>query len=95
MADRQTPIQTDMHIKNQIATCSSTHLTVEDHDAVVKVMVLHGGCPVEQCQRRGRPEKKSTAIKPLYKNIFKVYLYPKIFFDMWKGHTLEVHCTNI
>ena len=26
---------------------------------------------------------------------FKVYLYPQIIFVMWKGHTLEVHCTNI
>ena len=25
----------------------------------------------------------------------KVYLSPKIIFDMWKGHSLEVHCTNI
>ena len=20
---------------------------------------------------------------------------PKIFFDMWKGHSIEVHCTNM
>ena len=25
----------------------------------------------------------------------KVYLYPKNIFDMWKGHILEVHYTNI
>ena len=24
-----------------------------------------------------------------------MYLYPKNIFDMWKGHNLEVHCTNI
>ena len=28
-------------------------------------------------------------------NGFKVYLYPNFLFDMWKGHILEVHCTNI
>ena len=26
---------------------------------------------------------------------FKVYLSPKKKIDMWKGHILEVHCTNI
>ena len=29
-------------------------------------------------------------------SLFKVYLHvsPKNIFDMWKGHSLEVHCTN-
>ena len=28
-------------------------------------------------------------------NCLKCTCHQKIFFDMWKGHSLEVHCTNI
>ena len=27
--------------------------------------------------------------------LINVYLYPQIFFDIRKGHTLQVHCTKI
>ena len=35
---------------------SMTYLAIKDHDALIKVMMLHGGCRIKLCQRRFHPE---------------------------------------
>ena len=51
-----------------------------------------------------KSKKKKITVREnngLYSNMLQVgisgitYLSPFFFFFMWKGHTLEVHCTNI
>ena len=52
--------------------------------------IVHGPLGTDvACNMRGVALKQIWTISYL-----KCTCTPKIFFDMWKGHNLEVHCTN-
>ena len=48
------------------------------------------------CPRALLPGRGSNRGPPVWKSeVLKCTCHQKIFIDMWKGHILEVHCTNI
>ena len=52
-------MRTSSHILNTSCVHMS-HLTIENHDAVVKVMMLHGRGAVELGQNTPTPKEKGT-----------------------------------